>query len=99
MWGYGYGWWWPGMLLMGLFWIAVLGLIVWAVIAAVGRRSHVPPGGGPGGPGGPMGGPSAMEVLRQRYARGEIDDATYERMRERLEAAHSPGEQPPAATT
>ena len=28
---------------------------------------------------------SAMEILRQRYARGEIDTATYEQMRERLQ--------------
>ncbi len=30
----------------------------------------------------------AMEILRQRYAAGEIDDATFERMRERLEASY-----------
>ena len=29
--------------------------------------------------------PSALETLRQRYARGEIDADTYEQMRERLE--------------
>jgi uncharacterized membrane protein len=28
-----------------------------------------------------------MEILRQRYARGEIDTATFEQMRERLEAS------------
>ena len=32
-------------------------------------------------------GPSALEVLQQRYARGEIDTATFENMRERLVAA------------
>jgi hypothetical protein len=30
--------------------------------------------------------PSALEILRQRYARGEIDTATFEQMRERLQA-------------
>lgn len=30
---------------------------------------------------------SAMEILRQRYARGEIDGVTFDQMRERLEAS------------
>lgn len=29
---------------------------------------------------------SALEMLRQRYARGEIDEATFDRMRARLES-------------
>jgi len=39
------------------------------------------------------GGPSALEILRQRYARGEIDAATFEQMRERLESSHAPRSQ------
>ncbi len=31
--------------------------------------------------------PSALEMLEQRYARGEIDTATFENMRERLVAS------------
>ncbi len=31
--------------------------------------------------------PSALEILRQCYARGEIDTATFEQQRERLEAS------------
>lgn len=31
---------------------------------------------------------SALEILRQRYAAGEIDTATFEQMRERLEASY-----------
>jgi uncharacterized membrane protein len=36
---------------------------------------------------------SAMEILRQRYARGEIDAATFDQMRERLEASNKPDQQ------
>jgi len=81
MWGYGFGW--GGMLLMllsTLLWVAVVGLLVWALIRWLGPR--MPGGGTPWA--GPTG-PSAIEILRQRYARGEIDAATFEQMRERLE--------------
>lgn len=38
----------------------------------------------------------AMEILRQRYAAGEINDATFERMRQRLEASYPhDGPRPP----
>jgi len=30
-----------------------------------------------------------MDILRQRYARGEIDATTFEQMRERLQASDS----------
>ncbi len=33
--------------------------------------------------------PSALEILRRRYAAGEIDAVTFEQMRERLEASFS----------
>ena len=35
---------------------------------------------------------SAIEILRQRYARGEIDAVTFDQMRERIEAAERPAE-------
>jgi len=85
MWGYDFGW--AGMVLMSLsmvLWIALLVVLVWAVIHWLDRRTsvsassdtRVPPGG-----------PSALDILRQRYARGEIDTATFEQTRERLEAS------------
>ena len=36
---------------------------------------------------------SAMEILRQRFARGEIDAVTFDQMRERLQAAEQPLQQ------
>jgi uncharacterized membrane protein len=36
--------------------------------------------------------PSALDILHQRYARGEIDALTYEQMRERLSNADRPKE-------
>jgi putative membrane protein len=78
MWGYGWGV--PGFLMMGfagLIWLALLGLAIWAVARLLSNRE--PMGRSP------VSGPSAMEILRQRYARGEIDDATFAQMRERLE--------------
>lgn len=89
----GYGWGWPGFLWMGLgglFWLVVLGLLVWAVIRLLSSRptTNQQP---------PVRGPSALEILEQRYARGELDAVAFEQMRERLlagqrglEPAHDP---------
>jgi putative membrane protein len=76
---YGYGWSWPGMLMMmlsSLLWIALIAALIWAAVYWFNKKNAntITPT------------PSAMELLRQRYARGEIDAATFEQMRERLEA-------------
>jgi len=93
MWGYGFGW--GGMFLMllsMLLWVGVIALVVWALIRwmATGTRSTGSPWTGPTGP-------SAMEILRQRFARGEIDATTFEQMRERLEGT-SPRTNEPLAS-
>ncbi|HEX9036918.1 MAG TPA: SHOCT domain-containing protein [Ktedonobacterales bacterium] len=76
MYGTGMGWW---MLVPTLFAIALLAVIVWAVArftsprrgdAAPRLEADLPP----------------EEILRRRYARGEIDAQTFEVMRERLAA-------------
>jgi putative membrane protein len=78
-WGYGYGW---PMMFWGLLCMVLLVLGIWALVRWMSRptgndtRMRVPSSE-----------PSAMEILRRRYAREEIDTATFEQMRERLEAS------------
>jgi len=76
MWGYIYNWSWGGfvlMLLSMIFWFGLLGLLIWAIVRwlAPGHAftTHTP---------------SALEIAQQRYARGEIDEATYLRIRQQL---------------
>jgi putative membrane protein len=64
------------MMLSSLLWIALIAVLIWAVVYWLNKKNAnttTPT-------------LSAMEILRQRYARGEIDTATFEQMRERLEA-------------
>ncbi len=91
MWGYGFGW--GGMFLMLLgtaLFIVLLAVLVWAVLRFVTGKTTTPV---PPATGAPPIGPSALEILRQRYARGEIDTMSYEQMRARLE---TPAAGPPA---
>lgn len=71
-WPYGYGmmggWGWLGL----LFQLALLALLVYGLVRLLSR---------------PVPGVThnqALEILRQRYAKGEIDQATFERMKEVL---------------
>ena len=75
MYGDGNGGWWVGMLLMGVFWIAVIGLMVWGVLR-VSRAPDQPPAGDVD---------SARRVLDRRYAAGEITTEQYAEMRRVLE--------------
>jgi putative membrane protein len=84
MWGYGFGWGWLMMSLGTILWIAILVVLVWALIRWLNTRTSTP---APPPSSGVHSGPTALEILQQRYARGEIDTATYEQMRERLEAS------------
>lgn len=77
---------WGGMLLVMLLnavvWIALIGLLIWGVSRLLTNRATSTRRTGPG--------PSALEILRQRYARGEIDAATFDEMCRRLEAKETP---------
>lgn len=84
MWGwYGYGpcgfaWGW-------VFWLGVLillGLGVWALVRAL---SWVPKGASVASPSGEHREDRALALLRERYARGELDEETYRRMKKALE--------------
>jgi putative membrane protein len=73
---------WP---LIPLFWLAIIAALCWAASRCFGPRgrhehfaAHY--------------GPNALEILRQRYARGEIDGDTFEQMRERLQRSGWPHE-------
>lgn len=66
------------MLLNAVVWVALISLLIWAMSRFIIPRT---PSAGP-----IERGPSALDILRQRYARGEIDAATYERMRQQLGA-------------
>ena len=62
------------MFFMAIFWIVVLGLIIWAVIAALHRPGEsgrtVQKADSPTD--------SSMDILKRRYAQGEIDKEEYE---------------------
>lgn len=75
-----------GMAFMGVMalfmtlWILVLVVLIWAALRWLSGRSSTPTMP-------PASGPWALEILEQRYARGEMDHATFEQMRERLQAS------------
>ncbi len=82
----------PLLFVFKFFWIVLVVLLIAAMLRGFGRRNRWATYGGrmpfytPGTPTQV----SALEILRQRYARGEIDATIYEQMRERLEASSRP---------
>jgi putative membrane protein len=63
--GYSFGF---GGLLMLLFWVVVIGGSFWVVLA-LSRRQHAHSGG--------AGGSTALRILEERLARGEIDTVEF----------------------
>jgi len=60
-----------GWSIMGIIWLVIVGLIVWLVVSLV-RGSHLISSSHGGGD------VKVLEILKARYARGEIDKAEYE---------------------
>jgi putative membrane protein len=67
---------WP---LFPLFWLGLIALVGFCVTRRARWRTARAPFEG-----------NALEILRQRYARGEIDGQTFDHMRERLEGSARP---------
>lgn len=80
MWHDGWQWGWGGylamVLMMVLFWGAVVLLVVWAI------KQFRPEGGSRPAP--PPPGPDPVRILEERFARGEIDAEEFEQRREVL---------------
>jgi uncharacterized membrane protein len=87
-------------LLGTLFWVGLFALLIFGLTRLLTRSQglHAPfranPFVTPQQPQQPTYQPiSAMEILRQRYAHGEIDAVTFDQMRERLQASEQPLQQ------
>ena len=77
---YGNGMGWPQMLGMGVFWLILIGLVVWLVVrlllsSGAGSTRNT--------------GESALEILDRRLAGGEIDLDAWQAQRAALLAAQS----------
>jgi putative membrane protein len=71
-----------GWIFMSLFWVLLVGVIIWAAAQLFpGRRDSAAAATGPG-PAGPAEQP--QQILDRRLASGELDVETYERLRETL---------------
>jgi len=70
-----------GGVLMALFWIGLI-VVIFFVVRALVRSGSEHSGAAPSGPAGGSG--RALDILKERYARGEITKEQYDQMREDL---------------
>jgi len=64
------------LVIMGVFWLSLVALGAWAITSFSHRHHHAPPAAAPSG--------AALEIARQRYARGEISAEEFETIRRNL---------------
>jgi putative membrane protein len=75
-----------GGLFFLLFWVVIIGLVIWAITAwSHSSRNRTVAGSdiAPAAPSAPPGG-RALDILKERYARGEITKEQYDEMRRDL---------------
>lgn len=70
-WGFGMGWFWPPIIML------VTIMVVIAAIVYLVRRNSPPSG---------PGGDTALDILKKRYARGEISKEEFEEKRRHIES-------------
>lgn len=74
---YGGGYWWMGLMGMAMqavFWVAIIALGIY-LFRRYGSRI----------PAGPSRHPDALDILRERYAKGEIEPEEFQRRKKELE--------------
>ncbi len=74
MMGFGWGYGWLGMIMIGVFWLVVIVAAVWLIRSVIQSNQGHPDGHNP----------TAREILDSRYACGEITREQYEQMKEDL---------------
>jgi putative membrane protein len=77
MMNYGWGGWLVGGLVMLLFWGGLIALVVFTIRAFAGANQNKTTKASSG--------ETALDILKRRYAQGEIDQAKYEAMRRDIE--------------
>lgn len=78
------GWMIVWMIVSTLFWLGLAAVIVWALVRLASRFARGSDTGGSSGQ------PPATDIVRARYARGEIDAATYHEMLGQLTTPDAP---------
>ena len=76
-WGYGpmpMHYWYGGGMFMGLLFLAVIGLLIYFIIRAMRMKDQIPTHE-----------ESALDILKKRYARGEVTKDEFETMKKDLE--------------
>jgi len=74
---WGWGWGWGGMVFQGLFWLVIVIAVVWAIRYFLGQQQT----------GTTPRSDSALDILKRRYANGEIDKQEFEGKKKDLVAS------------